>query len=178
MSRTQLETITAIPHILKAITDSLRAPAKYKELPLWWGTELGLSKSCLRNNTSRMDSGLVLLFWIDPTPSPHWLHTWSFSCGHSFTLQSCSQVRCHWPQHLVVSVSWVQSHHHHEFYIIEVISRMTTESHKLKRNKFKREVWMTKLISFHETFLASALFLYELHTNFNFVYVNIYHLYM
>ena len=38
---------------------------------------------------------------------------------------------------------------------------------------------MTKLISFHETFLASASFLYELHTNFNFLLyelnVNIYY---
>lgn len=38
---------------------------------------------------------------------------------------------------------------------------------------------MTKLINFHETFLASASFLYELHTNFNFLLyelnVNIYY---
>ena len=34
LSRTQLETNTAIPHILKAVTGLLRAPSKYKELPL------------------------------------------------------------------------------------------------------------------------------------------------
>ena len=106
-------------------------------------------------------------------------HPSDASWGHSFTLQSCSQVRCHWPQHRVISVSRVQSHCHHEFSIMEVTTRMATESHKLKRSKFKRKVWMTKLINFHETCLASAFFLYELHTNFNFILyelnVNIYY---
>ena len=78
-----------------------------------------------------------------------WWYVWFFFLwGHNFIFQFYSQGKCSLAHHLSVSVRWIQNHWGQEFYFTKVPSRITTESHKLRRNEFKREAWMSNWYKF------------------------------